>query len=683
MAGTVELCGGEVVYRDYVYDDFGAGPPVPVDLPLYQWSSYPTFDAYGGLPPSGVERYADGQANTADLVALRLSLDGGTVQVSAELNTLFDAGSTILALAIDTDDDRSTGGGAWDGVTGVASDGWDEIHTFATGDPVTNLVSGTFPAPPGPRWRVQALTAKADGTPMNVAFRGIDETGFWWEDLQAAALQDGDISAFGFTVDTADLTGGVTRRADVPAGAIRQRVYVSENPLGEGLDMAGVPGPGYADGAASYISQAFNFLGKYQPYGFYLPDQAGPHGVQLLLHGLAENHSARLVFPGAQGNITRQIGEDRNRILVSPLGRGWKNWWSSYGERDALDALADVEATYDVDTEREFAGGYSMGGYGALRLASLHPDRFAGLINWVGFTGDEMNGTPFAGQGGGTGGGALGNTLDLVGNLRHVPGASLYSGADELVPVTQAVALRDALAQREVPSIFYLHPAADHLTYAEIDDWAKESAYTADLSLVRDPVHVTFRTDRRFFLPELGIVPDAAYWLSAIVPAGEGYADVDGFSGCAGTDPVTTVEPGAGPSPVPWESNEVVVAPGTPRAAANRIELTLANVSSLTVDVDGACIDEGEVAYHVVTDGPATVALSDGRTITVDEAGTHDGSLAAAGASGTTATTTPTSAPAAGTPRGELPATGGRSSWPLVVGGALLLLGFAVKPRHP
>src|SRR6476660_2352006 len=29
VAGTVDICDGELVYRDYVYDDFGARPAVP------------------------------------------------------------------------------------------------------------------------------------------------------------------------------------------------------------------------------------------------------------------------------------------------------------------------------------------------------------------------------------------------------------------------------------------------------------------------------------------------------------------------------------------------------------------------------------------------------------------------------------------------------------------------------
>jgi predicted peptidase len=65
-----------------------------------------------------------------------------------------------------------------------------------------------------------------------------------------------------------------------------------------------------------------------------------------------------------------------------------------------LDVMADVEANYSVDLERVFSGGYSMGGYGTLRMATTYPDRFAGYIDWVGYPGDASATRDPAGPGG-------------------------------------------------------------------------------------------------------------------------------------------------------------------------------------------------------------------------------------------------------------------------------------------
>ncbi|MEY2446768.1 MAG: hypothetical protein QOH79_244 [Acidimicrobiaceae bacterium] len=625
VAGTVDLCAGELVYRDYVYDNFGARPAIPgITLPQIieglQFQSIPNLDAYGGLPPAGGQKDHD----QTDLVALRIRVNGTQLHVSAELNAMTVPNAAKLAIAIDTDG-NAAGGGAWPDAN-ISSAGWDEEHAFAAGDPNTNLIEGDIPKPPGTTWRIWAVVAKPDGTPMNVAFRGIEETGWWWEDHQADVLADGTLPAdMSVTVDVLnDFDAATTRRADVPPGGKRQRVYISQYTLGagEGIDDNGVPGPGYTPGSpGASVSQAFTRIGKYQPYGFYEPAQPAPHGVQLALHGLAENHSARLYLTGTSGNFMARFGEDQNRLIATPLGRGWKGWYSSYSERDAFDVLADVEANYPVDTDRVVMSGYSMGGFGAMRLAALHPDLFAGVVNWVGFTGDIFNGTPLGGAffTNGSGGGADVNVVDLMGSLRHVPMVALYSGEDELVHVQTAVELRQRLSDLHVPSIFYLHPVAEHLTYALFDDWTKESDATATDTLVHDPAHITFRTDRGLYEPDLGLVPDRAYWVSAIVPAADGAASVDAVSlGCNGVDePITSDVPGAGPDPVPWESNEVHVTGFDHRAAANRLELTLTNVSSLHVDLGRACLTDA-VDVHVTTDQPATITFSNGESRTFE-----------------------------------------------------------------
>src|SRR3712207_4019124 len=180
----------------------------------------------------------------------------------------------------------------------------------------------------------------------------------------------------------------------------------------------------------------------------------------------------------------------------------------------------------DVDRDRIFVGGYSQGGYIAFRMAALYPDRFAGLVSWVGFTGDDTNGTPAQGTVGVTAG-AVGNMIDFVGNFRHIPGALIYAGADELVPLPSAEAMTEEYRKREYVYEFFVHPAAEHLTFGPLDDWRKEAAYTKDLRRVRDPARVTYRTARFLGNPAMGISHDRAYWVSEIRGRTEAYQDVD------------------------------------------------------------------------------------------------------------------------------------------------------------
>lgn len=631
VAGSTDLCAGTLVYGDYVDDDYGADTG--------QRTTSHTADL---APTAGDQGYPQGDEATADLIRLTLKVEGDKLHVTGLLNALYKPDSTVLAVAIDSDNNKLTGGGKW-GALDVASTGWDKIVYFDTGDPKTNTIDGTMPLPPGDHWRVQAVTAiKSSGQVMNVAFRGVNEDpgfrgndptsipdpskGSWFEDKQAAALKSGDISSFGAPVDVADLTNGVTKRQDVGPG-LHERVYTSKYGIdpGEGRDETGVPGRGSGgQPVALGFEQTFQYLGRYQPYGLYIPDKPGPHGMQMLFHGSGSVMSGLVNQPGMQ----QRFGDELNRVLVVPEARGQNGFGSDISERDLLDVMADVQKNYPIDRDKVFSGGYSQGGYITYRMAELFPDRFAGAVDWVGFTGDDENGTPAQGQG--YTAGAVGNVIDFVGNLRRVPTFMLYSGADELVHVNTAVAMQSAFQASDNVFTFYLHPAAEHLTYAGLDDWRKESADTKELTLVHDPPRVTYRTATFLDDPAHGIVHDRAYWVSKIRERKKAYEDVDLTTfACGGSVPKTETGSGSGSDPVPWSSTFRKQTGLEKLPTRSAIEGKLTNVASLRIDAKRTCVKGKALAYSLVTDGPAAVTFSDGRSLQFASAGTHTGTLAA------------------------------------------------------
>ena len=121
-AGSTNVCNGAVVYRDYVNDDHGADE---LDDRLHDG----TQNAFGTLAhPAGDKRYAADRISVADLVDLTLTRSGNRIDVVAETAALYRPGDTVLVLAIDTDGNAATGGGAW-GTLGVSSAGWDRLVT--------------------------------------------------------------------------------------------------------------------------------------------------------------------------------------------------------------------------------------------------------------------------------------------------------------------------------------------------------------------------------------------------------------------------------------------------------------------------------------------------------------------------------------------------------------------------
>ena len=619
VAGATSLCKGAIVHGDFVGDDYGADTG----------ETWPESQRIGSLSPgAGDQDYPAGQEATADLIRLTLRISGKRLLVNGLLHALYRADSTVLAVAIDTDGKVETGGGKWGGLQ-VASAGWDRIAYFKSGNVRKNTISGSMPLPKGKRWRIQAAVAIAEsGQVMNVAFRPDDypgwsqdttsaasdsSTGAFFEDDQAEALAEGDISRFGHLVRVRDMKRGRTRAATVKPG-LHERVYTSRYtlPPGEGMSYAGVPGRGGADNNPQLgFEQRFNFLGRYQPYGIYIPKRKGPHGMQMVFHGSSSNLSGLISQPGMQ----QVLGEGMNRILVTPEGRGTEGWGSDISERDLLDVMADVERTYGVDRTRVFAGGYSQGGYVTYRMASLHPDRFAGAIDWVGFTGDGANGAP-TGSPSYTAG-AIGNGVDLIKNLVNVPTVMLYAGADYLVHAWTAQAINDAFAATDNLYRFYMHPGAEHLTFAATDDWRKEADYTKDLRLVRNPARVLFTTAPFLDAPQYGIRHDRAYWVSAVRTRGEAtdYGTVDlTTAGCGGKLPEIERTSGSGPDPVPWTLDEQRAASTKALASAPKLTGKLTRVSSLRIDARRACLLGKPVQYDVESDGPVTLTLSDGRT---------------------------------------------------------------------
>ena len=618
IAGSVALCQGALVYGDYVDDDYGADT-----------GQRTTSHTASLAPTSGDQSYPAGQEATADLVRLTLKVEGDKLHVTGLLNALYKPDSTILAVAVDSDNNPATGGGKW-GALDVSSKGWDQIAYFKTGDPATNTIEGTMPLPPGGSWRVQAVTAQSDGTVMNVAFRGVDETanfkgndaasnvdpdaGSWFEDKQAKALGSGDISEFGQQVDVSDLKNGVTRAAPDVTG-LHERVYTSDYtlPPGEGRNEAGVPGRGNGNspgGTSVGFEQTFQYLGKYQPYGIYIPKGRAPYGMQMLFHGSSSVMSGLVNQPGMQ----QRFGEELHRILVVPEGRGQNGFGSDISERDLLDVMADVQRTYKVDRTRVYAGGYSQGGYATYRMASLHPDRFAGAIDWVGFTGDGANGSP-TGEPSYTAG-AIGNGIDFIKNLLNVPTVMLYAGGDELVHVWTGEAMDAAFAATDNLYRFYMHPTAEHLTFATTDDWRKEAEYTKDLRLVRNPPRVVFTTAPFLDAPQFGIRHDRAYWVSRVRTSGEetDYGTVDlTNAGCGGKLPVLESTSGAGDDPVPWTLDEQRAASESELPAVPKLTGTLTGIASLRIDARRACLTGKTVEYDIETDRPVDLTLSDGR----------------------------------------------------------------------
>lgn len=124
--------------------------------------------------------------------------------------------------------------------------------------------------------------------------------------------------------------------------------------------------------------------GGTMPYLLYLPEGYDPDGpavpLMLFLHGRGESNGPLSLV--AKWGPPRRLaaGEPMNYVVVSPQCPRESFWSESDQQQRLLELLDHVERTHNVDSDRIYLTGLSMGGYGSWRLAADHPDRFAAVV---------------------------------------------------------------------------------------------------------------------------------------------------------------------------------------------------------------------------------------------------------------------------------------------------------------
>lgn len=135
-------------------------------------------------------------------------------------------------------------------------------------------------------------------------------------------------------------------------------------------------------------------------------------------------------------------GKEFPFILVSPQCKR-NRWW----EPVSLSALIDgIEEKYNVDSQRIYLTGLSMGGFGTWDLASYSPERFAAIV-------------PICGGGDAT------KTVYTIGD--KIPTWVFHGAKDSVVPLVRSTELVDGFKKRGVDVKFTVYPEAGH------DSWSK------------------------------------------------------------------------------------------------------------------------------------------------------------------------------------------------------------------
>jgi predicted esterase len=346
------------------------------------------------------------------------------------------------------------------------------------------------------------------------------------DEVMQAAIGRGDASGFEVVVSTDDLRAGRTDAATVRPGSY-DRVYRSVQHLPGGYRTDDAP----------------RMLGMYQTYFLRIPStyrSDRPNPLALVLHSLNNTNNEFTEF-----RVYQQLADARHAIAVTPLALGTDGWYWDEALVDTLDALHDVKTHYAVDEDHVTLSGYSMGGLGTYRLATLLPDQWASAALWAGVPAYYIWPWPAPPISAGHDSRQYpGITYDQLENVGHIPFMIAHGTHDELVPVAGVAHQADRLRALGYTYRFDLYPGVDHFSFDTMNDWSRWADW---LQLYRtrtvNPATVDFKVrPQAWFTPDpkqmpigrtgykqelyeeirsLGFDLRSAYWVRDVQVAGE------------------------------------------------------------------------------------------------------------------------------------------------------------------
>jgi len=121
-----------------------------------------------------------------------------------------------------------------------------------------------------------------------------------------------------------------------------------------------------------------DYDGSYQPYSIKLPedyDASKSYPLLVFMHGSGEDEQTTLRRPRSNGEF----------IELAPYGRDrFRAYASRASQIDIVEAINAVSSIFPIDKDKIVIGGFSMGGYGALRAFYENPSLYKGVAVFAG-----------------------------------------------------------------------------------------------------------------------------------------------------------------------------------------------------------------------------------------------------------------------------------------------------------
>jgi len=123
--------------------------------------------------------------------------------------------------------------------------------------------------------------------------------------------------------------------------------------------------------------------GTLRPYSVSVPEWSDkktplPVIITLSLRGKDEGQAVMTIASAYFNPLVRRRAGDF--IILAPGVKDQSGWFAGESDDEVLECLAHFKKLYSINEKAVFLDGFSRGGYGALRLALLHPEAFRAVI---------------------------------------------------------------------------------------------------------------------------------------------------------------------------------------------------------------------------------------------------------------------------------------------------------------
>lgn len=217
-------------------------------------------------------------------------------------------------------------------------------------------------------------------------------------------------------------------------------------------------------------SYTFEDTGAEIPYALFVPsayDPSRPWPLIVGLHGLGRPYDWLL---GYEGMV--DLAEERGYVLATPRGYHPRGWYGSRGpgipsmpddvdvdtlppnlgelsQQDVINVLEIVRSELNVDPNRIYLWGHSMGGAGTYHIAATHPDVWAGLA----VAAPAPSASPY----------------QQLPAFRHISTLVLHGSDDAVVPVSRSREWVRAMGELGMQHVYVEVPGGDHSSFINAD----------------------------------------------------------------------------------------------------------------------------------------------------------------------------------------------------------------------